>query len=194
MNKPIYQTIITFIAMALTTSCGIVAVSSNTTASKPETKSWEQQLSENLPYLGHRNWIVVADMAYPLQSGAGIITLYADEPYTEVVARVKKMIDSAPHVFAHIYNDTELGFIREEDAPGVEKLRKEMKAICGDEAQSMMHEDLLSRMDAAGKLYTVTVIKTPLTIPYSTTFFELDCAYWGAAKQAVLDRDMAESK
>jgi len=152
---------------------------------------WESQLEAKMPYLGHRNWIVISDMAYPLQSGDGIITLYADEPYSSVLSKVKAMVDAAPHVFAHIYNDKELSFIKEEDAPGIDALRAQMKEICGDEASTDIHEKLIARLDEAGKLYTVVIIKTPLTIPYTTTFFELDCSYWGAGKQARLDAAMA---
>lgn len=153
--------------------------------------SWDRQLESQMPCLGHRNWIVIADMAYPSQSGQGITTLYADEPYAEVLRKVKNLVDSAPHVFAHIYNDFELSFIREEDAPGVEAVRETIKSVCGDESQRVMHEKLISRLDEAGKLFNIIIIKTPLTIPYTTTFFELDCAYWGAEKQARLDAAIA---
>ena len=39
--------------------------------SQPEQKSqgWEEQLASQINILGHRNWIVIADMAYPSQSG-----------------------------------------------------------------------------------------------------------------------------
>ena len=154
-------------------------------------QGWEEQLSASMPVLGHRNWIVIADMAYPSQSGHGITTLFADEPYPEVLKKVKGMVDGAPHVFAHIYNDRELDFISEEDAPGVTGIREAIKAVCGDESRSEMHEDLIARLDEAGKLFNVIIIKTPLTIPYTTTFFELDCAYWGPEKQKKLDQAIA---
>lgn len=154
--------------------------------------NWDEMLAEKMPYLGHRNWIVIADMAYPLQSGSGITTLYADEPYPEVLSKVKQMIDDAPHVFAHIYRDKELNYISEADMPGIDQLREEMNRICGNNAQSVAHEDLIARLDKAGKLYNVVIIKTPLTMAYTTTFFELDCAYWNGEKQEKLDKAMAE--
>lgn len=149
--------------------------------------NWEGQLEALMPLLGHRNWIVIADMAYPLQSGDGITTLFADEPYTKVVSKVKKMIEKYPHVFAHIYRDKELSFISEDIMPGIDSLRKEMNAICGDEAVSIRHEELIAKLDQAGKLYSVVIIKTPLTMAYTTTFFELDCAYWSAEQQEKLN-------
>ena len=36
---------------------------------------WEQLLEERLPLFGHRNWIVVADAAYPAQCRPGIETI-----------------------------------------------------------------------------------------------------------------------
>ena len=77
--------------------------------------------------------------------------------------------------------------ITEEMVPGIGELRSGIRSICGPEAKSVMHEELISRLDEAGKLFSVLIIKTPQTIPYTTTFFELDCAYWDSARQAALD-------
>ena len=71
--------------------------------------------------------------------------------------------------------------------PGIGELRSGMRSICGPEAESVMHEQLISRLDDAGKLFTVLIIKTPQIVPYTTTFFELDCAYWDANRQSALD-------
>lgn len=32
-----------------------------------QNSDWQSKLQEKLPLLGHRNWIVITDMAYPLQ-------------------------------------------------------------------------------------------------------------------------------
>ena len=53
-------------------------------------------------------------------------------------------------------------------------------------------EQLIARLDEAGRLYNVIIIKTPLTMPYTTTFFQLDCAYWNGDQQQKLDQKMAE--
>lgn len=159
---------------------------------QPEEKNWEEILQQKLPYLGHRNWIVIADMAYPLQSSEGILTLWANEPYESVLGKVNAMINEAPHVFAHVYYDKELSFIPEEDAPGITALRRQMEVICGKEAQSIPHEELISRLDEAGKLFCVVLIKTPTLIPYTTTFFELDCNYWDATRASRLEERMKQ--
>ncbi len=168
----------------------IFAIIMATLTSCTHSQSWKQTLEQKMPYLGHRNWIVITDMAYPLQSGKGITTVYADQPYLEVLKEVKKQVDSAPHVFAHVWRDREVEFITEDMVPGIDKLKESISEICGKEARSVDHETLIKRLDEAGKLYQVIIIKTPLTIPYTTTFFELDCAYWDANRQSQLDEKL----
>lgn len=46
---------------------------------KQDSAGWQTVLQEKLPLLGHRNWIVITDMAYPLQTKEGITTLYTSE-------------------------------------------------------------------------------------------------------------------
>ena len=167
--------------------CSSCKISDTTVTEAGQEKDWQAKLEEMLPLLGHRNWIVIADMAYPLQSGEGIVTLYADKPYLEVLKTVVGKINEAPHVFAHVYNDKELEFITEDMVKGIDSLRSSIKGICGPEASSVMHEELISRLDEAGKLFTVVIINNPLTVPYTTTFLELDCDYWDAARQGELD-------
>lgn len=150
--------------------------------------AWQQEFEQKLPLLGHRNWIVITDMAYPLQSGQGITTIYADQPYLEVLKEVKQKIDAAPHVFAHIWRDREFDFISEDMVPGIDKLKGNIQEVCGKDAQSIEHEQLIKRLDEAGRLYQVLIIKTPMTIPYTTTFFELDCSYWDAERAQKLDK------
>ena len=156
----------------------------------PKESSWSDEFESMLPLLGHRNWIVVADMAYPLQSGDGITTIYADEDYLDVLAKVKGAIDAAPHVYPHIWRDRELGFIDESLMPGIDAIKAGAEKILGSEAQSVAHEALIKRLDEAGGLFKVVIIKTPLTIPYTTVFFELDCDYWNAEKAAILNQKM----
>ena len=155
------------VGLTVLSSCS----TTNNQAKSPGDEDWNVFLEDVLPMLGHRNWIVITDMAYPLQSGQGITTLFADEPYLEVLKTVNEKIKAAPHVFAHVYNDKELEYITEEMVPGIGELRSGIRSICGPEAQSVMHEELISRLDESGKLFSVLIIKTPQTIPYTTTFF-----------------------
>ena len=89
---------------------------------------WERQVEAALALFGHRNWIVVADAAYPAQSRAGIQTLVADEDHIEVVQKVLEMILASRHVRPRIYLDRELAFVAEQDSPGVDDFRRQLDA------------------------------------------------------------------
>ena len=150
-----------------------------------KTNDWQALLAEQMPLLGHRNWIVVTDMAYPLQTNPGITTLFADAPHAEVVGKVASMIADAPHVFAHIYQDSEQQKLSEELAPGWDAYKASMKAVLDSEqVEYVPHEELIRRLDEVSNLCRVIIIKTPLTLPYTSTFFSLDCGYWDAEREA----------
>ena len=45
-------------------------------------------------------------------------------------------------------------------------------------AQSLPHEEIISKLDDAGKMFHILVLKTTMTIPYTSVFIRLDCGYW----------------
>jgi hypothetical protein len=47
--------------------------------------NWHERLDEAMPLLGHRNWILVVDSAYPLQISPGIETIETDASQLDVV-------------------------------------------------------------------------------------------------------------
>ncbi len=146
--------------------------------------NWKTILSEKLPLLGHRNWIVVTDMAYPLQSNLGVTTLYTDERFSDVVAYVAKLLADAPHVFAHTYLDEEQHAISEGLCPGWDNYRSTLgDALNMDDVTYLPHEELIHKLDKVSSVFNAIIIKTPLTLPYTSAFFELDCAYWDAARE-----------
>jgi hypothetical protein len=53
-----------------------------------------------------------------------------------------------------------------------------------------LHDTVFVKMDAAAKLFSITVLKTEEVIPYSSVFIELDCAYWGGDKEQALRKLM----
>jgi hypothetical protein len=143
--------------------------------------NWEEVLKDRMPLYGHRNWLVIADSAYPAQSRQGIETIAADEEQTAVLARTFEILHEYKHVRPRIYTDAELHFVSEKDAPGVTSYREQLSnLIKGYEVRDLLHEEIISRLDRAGEMFRVLVIKTNMRIPYSSVFFELDCGYWSA--------------
>lgn len=147
----------------------------------PEPHEWERKFRSLLPLYGHRNWIVVADSAYPAQSRPGLETIVADDEQIPVLRTVYEAITAAPHVRARILTDKELAFVAEIDAPGVDDYRRDLtEVLAGHSIETLPHEQIIHKLDAAAQLFRILVIKTDMTIPYTSVFFELDCGYWNA--------------
>lgn len=159
------------------------------TATKAPT--WEQTLASYLPALGHRNWIVVADSAFPLQTSPGIETIVTGEDHFAVLDKVLKAVDGARHIRPRIWLDKELGFVTEDLAPGADETKRRLdQALEGRGAQPVLHEDLIARLDQAGRTFKIVMVKTTLAVPYTTVFLELDCGYWPAANEAKMRERM----
>jgi len=156
---------------------------------------WECRLTALLPLFGHRNWVVVADAAYPAQSNAGIETIVADADQLQVIRSVRDAIAASKHISANIYLDRELEFVNEKDATGVARYRENLTALLdGLEILRLPHEEIIAKLDKSARLFRILIVKTELTIPYTSVFFELDCGYWNAEAEerlraAILNAD-----
>ncbi len=158
------------------------------------TRNWESTLDARLPVYGHRNWIVVADSAYPKQSAPGIETIYTGKSQIEVLEAVLKAVEAAPHVKAKVMIDQELDSVPETDAPGVEAYRRQLKShLTGKQVAVMPHEEIIRKLDEGAKLFSILLLKTDMVLPYTSVFLELDCGYWNAEKEQRL-RKAIESK
>ncbi len=157
-----------------------------------EAESWESSFRRLLQLYGHRNWIVVADSAYPAQANPGIETVFTGDDHTEVLKKVLDAIGVSIHVRTNVYVDAELKQVAEEDAPGVIALRKEItRLLAGENTCELAHEEIIARLDRAGKLFRILILKSTLAIPYSSVFLELDCGYWSAEAEERLRRVQA---
>ncbi len=156
--------------------------------------SWRAKVAEAMPLLGHRNWILVVDSAYPLQSSPGVETLDTNANQLEVVRYVLGEIDRSIQVRPDIYMDAELPFVPDEDAPGASAYRREIGDLLrNDQVESLPHEKIISQIDEAGKVFHILVLKTNMTIPYSSVFIRLDCKYWSADAEKRLRQKMSAS-
>jgi hypothetical protein len=152
---------------------------SNVTASAAT--DWETKLAALLPLFGHRNWIVVADSAYPAQSKPGIETLVTGADQIHVLRNVIDAIGASKHIRANVYLDNELEFVPERDAPGVANYRHELGVLLADSAIFRLpHDQIITKLDQSAQVFRILIIKTELIIPYTSVFFELDCGYWNA--------------
>ena len=129
-------------------------------------EDWNVELARSLPLLGHRNFIVIADSAYPLQSNPGIKTIYTRENQIDVVKAVLAAVDKAPHVNGTVFLDQELSFVPEEYARGIGNYRQSLdKIMAGRPVQHLPHMDIIRKLDASSELFNVLILKTDLTLP-----------------------------
>jgi D-ribose pyranose/furanose isomerase RbsD len=161
-------------------------------AANAQQPDWQARLAHILPLLGHRNWIMIVDSAYPLQSSAGVETLETNTDQMEVIRKVLGAIDSSIHVRPVVYMDAELPFVPEKDAPGVTAYREAIKAaLAGDKITSLPHEQIIAKVDEVSKTFHIVILKTTMTVPYSSVFLQLNCKYWSDDAEARLRKAMA---
>ena len=140
---------------------------------------WRAAVDQKLPLLGHRNWIVIADSAYPQSSSAGIDVIETNADHLEVLQYVLAAVTKSIHVRPEILLDAELPYVPESDAPGVSAYRQQLeKLLAGTSAQHEQHTSLIQQLDDAGKMYRIVVLKTRMAIPYTTVFLRLNAKYW----------------
>src|SRR5664280_1421086 len=132
---------------------------------------WQQKVQQQLPLLGHRNWIVIADSAFPLQVSPGIETIETDADQLAVLDFVLGAIKDSRHVRPLVHTDKEMEYVPESEAPGVGRYREELKRrIAGSPSDSVLHQELIDRLTDTGKSMHVLVLKTRMTIPYTSVF------------------------
>ena len=158
--------------------------------SRPE--DWRSEFKSQLQLLGHRNWILIVDAAYPLQSKPAIKTIYTGEDQLTVVREVLDAVDRAPHVFPEVFLDREIDFVPESESRGVEHYKSKLwEMLNGKTVIKDLHEDLIKKVDEAAKTYNVLVLKTKMTIPYTSVFLRLNCGYWSPEQEAKMRKRIA---
>jgi len=186
---------LTSAAVCLLTVLALAPAGASAGANPPT--DWRVRLNQQLQLMGHRNWIAVVDSAYPLQTSPGVETIETNDDQLAVVKTVLDQIAKAKHVRPVIFTDAELKLVPESDARGVTAYREALNKLLGTsaqskvEAQSLPHEEIISKLDEAGKTFHILVLKTSLTIPYTSVFIRLDCGYWSADAEKRLREAMA---
>jgi hypothetical protein len=172
----------------LTLSMTFLGLSAVAQSPKPD---WKAKVADAMPLLGHRNWILVVDSAYPLETSPGIETIETNADQLTVVRSVLETINNSMHVRPLITLDAELPFVPDQDAPGASAYRSQIGMILQSyDVRSQKHETILKNIDETGKIFHVLVLKTNMTIPYSSVFIRLDCKYWSAEAEKRLRAKM----
>lgn len=168
----------------IVSALGVLLLTASLAAAQQASSDWKIVLQDRLKLYGHRNWIVVADSAYPAQSAPGVETLVTGADHFEVLQTVMRDLQTSKHVRPNVYIDRELAGISEDDALGVSAYRDQLAAYLDTldlrkpPIQTLLHEKIIGKLDEVSRTFNVLILKTNLTIPYTSVFLELDCAYW----------------
>ena len=158
------------------------------------TNNWKTQLNFHLPLLGHRNWILVVDKAFPAQNAAGIVTINTGEQLLPVLQYTLDQINSLTHVKPLIFTDKELNYITVTQVPEIDKFKTKLfEIIPKEQAQTMLHDSVFVKIAKASELFRIIVLKTEAVIPYSSVFLQLDCKYWKAEDEKLLRESILKS-
>ena len=161
--------------------------------SKPVEATWKDILEKDLHLLGHRNWILVVDKAFPEQSSPGMKYIYVEQDLLPTLQYVLEQVESSTHVKPIIYRDEELSFISEEQVQGISAFRAESeKILSGRSVNTLLHDEVFKMLDESSSLFKTLVIKTNSTLPYTSVFLLMDCSYWNAENEAMLRIKMSE--
>ena len=149
-------------------------------AAPPSTPEWQAKVNQTMPLMGHRNWILIVDSAYPLQTSPGIDTIETGAGQLEVVRYVLEAVGNSIHVRPEIYLDAELPFVSDQDAPGAAHYRAEIGELFrAYPVQSLPHDQIIAKVADAGNQFHVLVLKTRLAIPYTSVFMRLELQILG---------------
>ena len=155
--------------------------------------NWKSEFDNLLPLLGHRNWILVVDKAFPMQTSSGLTIINTGEKLVPVLKYVLDQMDMSTHVQPVVYHDTEMNYLPERLVPGKTEYLTALNQILGNVIPvPILHDTVFVKIDAASKLFSVVVLKTEETIPYSSVFLELGCKYWNGDQEKELRKLMQE--
>jgi hypothetical protein len=161
--------------------------------SPEEKKSWQDQFNTELQLMGHRNWILVVDKAFPLQTAPGIEVINTGESLQDVLQFTLQKIDRSLHVKPVVYTDKELEYITPQMVPYIDNYKKQLHKNLKDIVpMTLLHDSVFVKIDKASRLFKVLVLKTEEIIPYSSVFLQLDCKYWSAEKEKGLREVMGK--
>lgn len=154
--------------------------------------NWMEELRTILPFVGHRNWLLIVDKAFPAQSAPGMKYIDTRQELLPTLKDVLNEISrNASHLKPIIYTDLELQYMTENLSSGIEDFRNKIYDSVKDfEVKTLLHEEVFAKLKEASELFEVIVLKTETLKPYTSIFIELDCGYWSSESEKELRENM----
>lgn len=165
-----------------------------TEVEEAELPGWALPLERQLSALGYQNWIILAEASYPVVSKRGFRTVVVDAEVPEVLEYLVGYFERSENLKPSYSTARELPYVSNHSAPGIAAFRGKLKsAFKGTEVREADHRSLGLMADRQSQDFSVLVIKTKTSLPYSNVFIELDSAYWDSEFEDELRSEMRGS-
>ncbi len=149
--------------------------------------TWKIAVANQTEQLGYRNWIVITEASLPAQNRPGIHQVNANVDIPEVLDYVIGTLEQTQRVRPQLYLTRELRSLENEQTPGIDQFRKQLKtSLRYHETTELDQQSLLTLMEDVRSSFDVLVIRTPTALPYTSVFIELQPGYWDAESEARL--------
>lgn len=157
--------------------------------------AWRGAVDRQAAQLGYRNWIVIAEASFPAQSRPGVRQVTAPVEIPEALDYVLHALEQTEDVRPQVYVTRELRSVENDYAPGMDELRKRLRAsLHGHETTELEQQSLLTLLEDVNRSFDVLVIRTQSALPYTSVFLELQPGYWDAASESRLRDKMARER
>lgn len=141
-------------------------------------------VAPHLDQLGARNWIVIADPAFPVLAGAGVDVVSVPLGTLDSFREVLDMLELQGALTPRVWVCNELAAVPEKRAPGVKRFRKELQRLLDGRFHYHLDSRLIDmQLEQAASTYRILYIKTTSHLPYSNIAIELDSGYWNSAAE-----------
>jgi hypothetical protein len=88
------------------------------------------------------------------------------------------------HIRANVYVDKELALSPRPTRRASPITGTTRRVLHGSRLSRLPHEQIIAKLDQSAQVFRILIVKTDMTIPYTSVFFELDCGYWNADAEA----------
>jgi L-fucose mutarotase/ribose pyranase (RbsD/FucU family) len=165
------------------------------TSRADDAPAWQHVFQERLTVFGAKNWIVIADAAYPAQSSDGVEIIKAEGSQIEIVKEVLEALTDTKLLAADVTTTSELASIPEQDAQGITTYRAGLtQLLAGRDVKTLPQDQAIAKTDVASQTRRVLVIKTTSPLPYSAVFLQLTSANWSPEAEKRLRDSMPAGK
>lgn len=103
-------------------------------------------------------------------------------------------VDVIASARANIYMELEIAFVRRTRRPESQRINATGSLFEGSKCNQLLHGEIIAKLNQSAQAVRVLNIKTGMTIPYTSVFFEFDCGYWDAEAEGRVRRLTAGSR